>query len=160
MKNKIKNKYKNQEIFSLPPRLSQFYRVEILARTGVFHIPLLIPEEKEGQQSSGISYFIPCHLVDFTVANNLNSDNKHIQNYDISMKIKVSSDTALQGNEQTYWNLLSGKAAYAWNIQNIAVYYLLLLFFVDSGGPKESAVLITCKYEPHTYATSICLNFL
>ena len=46
------------------------------------------------------------------------------------MKIKVSSDTALQGNEQTYWNLLSGKAAYAWNIQNVAVYYLLLLFFV------------------------------
>ena len=26
----------------------KFYRVEILARTGVFHIPLLIPEEKEG----------------------------------------------------------------------------------------------------------------
>ena len=48
----------------------------------------------------------------------------------MSMKIKVSSDTALQGNEQTYWNLLSGKAAYAWNIQNVAVYYLLLLFFV------------------------------
>ena len=45
---KNKNKYKNQEIFSLPPRLSQFYRVEILACTGVFHIPLLIPEEKEG----------------------------------------------------------------------------------------------------------------
>ena len=45
-KNKIKNKYKNQEIFSLPPRLSQFYQVEILARTGVFHILLLIPWRK------------------------------------------------------------------------------------------------------------------
>ena len=37
------------------------------------------------------------------------------------MKIKVSSDTALQGNEQTYWNLLSGKAAYAWNIQYVVL---------------------------------------
>ena len=78
-KNKIKNKYKNQEIFSLSPRLSQFYRVEILARTSVFHIPLLIPEEEEGLLSSGISYFIPCHLVDFTVANNLNLDNKQFK---------------------------------------------------------------------------------
>ena len=80
-KNKIKNKYKNQEIFSLPPRLSQFYRVEILARTSVFHIrvPLLIPEEEEGLLSSGISYFIPSHLVDFTVANNLNLDNKQFK---------------------------------------------------------------------------------
>ena len=79
LKNKIKNKYKNQEIFSFPPGLSQFYRVDIWARTGVFHIPLLIPNEKEALLSSGISYFIPCHLVDFTVANNLNLDNKQFK---------------------------------------------------------------------------------
>lgn len=135
-KNKIKNKYKNQEIFSLPPRLSQFYRVEILARTGVFHIPLLIPEEKEGLLSSGISYFIPSPCW-FYRGEQLKFGQQAIQNDDKSMKIKVSSDTALQGNEQTYWNLLSGKLLTP-EIYRMLQYTTFCLLFC--GRPKESAI--------------------